>query len=77
MVGDSRRPVPVAERDGAKAPDAYFARFRLAGLDLAGLEARLGGGEAGAGTLPDGDAAYDIAYRTVEGWTVVAAERRR
>jgi len=77
VVGDSRRPVPVAERDGAKAPDAYFARFRLAGLDLAGLEARLGGGEAGAGTLPDGDAAYDIDYRTVEGWTAVAADRRR
>jgi hypothetical protein len=72
VVGDSRRPVPAAERDGAKAPDAYFARFRLAGLEV-----RLGGGEADAGTLPEGDAAYDIAYRTVEGWTVVAAERRR
>jgi hypothetical protein len=68
---------PAAERAGATRPDAYFERFRLAGLDLAGLEARLGGGEAGVGTLPDGDATYDVAYRTVEGWAVVAAERRR
>jgi hypothetical protein len=77
VVGDSRRPVPVAERDGVTESDAYFAPFRLAGLDLAGLEARLGGGKAGAGALADGDATYDVAYRTVEGWTVVAAERRR
>lgn len=72
LVSDSRRSLAIERKDESEQLADYFERFALAGLDLQGLIARLGGGPAGAGTLDGEDGTLQVAYRQVEDWTLLA-----
>lgn len=71
IVSDSRKPIPTVKQGGSKAPQAYFARFALAGHDLVSLLAALGGGKEGSGTLEGESGSYRVAFRNVENWTLL------
>jgi hypothetical protein len=75
VISDSRRPVAAEKRADAESPDDYFQQFALGDLGLAQIRARLGGEAKGAGPLTTVGSRYDVAYRTVGHWTLIAVDR--
>lgn len=74
IISDSRTTIPVEARSTSESPDDYFHKFEFAGLSLAELRSRLGGGATGEVAF-DGRT-YDVALQPVAGWTLVAVVAR-
>jgi hypothetical protein len=75
VLSDSRRPVATEKRADSESPGDYFGEFALGEIDFPHLKARLGGGDRGAGAVTTAGGRYDVAYRTVGHWTLIAVER--
>lgn len=74
VISDSRAAVDIDARGGSEAASDYFRRFEWGGLSLAELRARLGDG--GADEFAVGGRTYDVALKSVAGWTLVAVVAR-
>jgi hypothetical protein len=77
IIADSRRQIPTAQRGDSTAPADYFEPFTVEGRSLQEVEAELGGGERGHGTVELDGQPYGIAWQTVKRWTLVGLEDLR
>jgi hypothetical protein len=72
VVSDSRKKIDVAQRGDSENLADYFEPFRLAGLSLSELDARLG--ESGAAELQLGGKVFAVAKSSVVDWAIIAVE---
>jgi hypothetical protein len=76
VISDSRVPVGIAARGALESPADYFTPFAWGGMTVQELKSRLGGGPSGAAAVAVDGKAYDVAYQTVEQWTLVVVAVR-
>ena len=73
IVSDSRADIAIDIKDGAEDRKTYFKHFDLAGMSLDDVRKSLGSDRAkGSGTITASGKAYDVAYKAVGDWTIVA-----
>lgn len=71
VIADSRWYSAEANSSGT-GPGATFKDFSLGGIALDEMMRRLGGVVRGYGVLGGSGGTYEVAYKSVDGWTVVA-----
>ena len=76
VIFDSRKEISIEQTGESEEPADYFDQMSIGGLTLQDIEHTLGGGKnegSGAATGSDG-AKYDVAFKTLGDWTLVAFE---
>lgn len=75
VIFDSRRDISIEQVGDAEAEAVYFKQAALDGLSFADLKKALGSGpEEGSGTVATPKGSYDVAYKAMGDWTLIAFE---
>ena len=75
VIFDSRRKIPIEQIGESQDPADYFEQFSLGGLSLAQLKNKVAGGAGeGAGTFQNDGRSFDVAFRTLGDWVLIAFE---